>query len=313
MQKNTLKNLIIGMSLLLTSLFFVACDEPAKPKKSKALVTVSTFILQDIASNIAGDTLELFTIVPAGIDIHSFEPTPKIMAKIEESDLLFYNGAGLESWLSGYTFKSRSIAIGNYIKLRSLEKNEHDTHAHHDHQCAHTTLDPHIWFDIKNMKRAANIMTYEFITLLPQHKGLYLENRDRYIDMLNALDELHKEKLKSCKLDTIITDHNAFSYLSDKYHFNIKTLSGLSPDTEVSPKDIIRIMEDVKTHKVPVVFFENFGSDKSMKNLASQVNVKVDSLHPLGNITKDDADKKRSYEEIMKENLEKISKALICQ
>jgi zinc transport system substrate-binding protein len=163
------------------------------------------------------------------------------------------------------------------------------------------------------MKHIAEIITYELITLAPKNKDLYLANRDAYVQKLDALDALYKSTLQSCKLKTIITNHNAFSYLSDKYDFEIETLNGLSPDKEVSPKDVIRVLESVKKHKVPVVFFENFASSKSMQSIAGEANVEIDSLHPLGNITKDDLDANRTYEDIMKENLEKIAKALHCQ
>ncbi|MFT5662289.1 MAG: zinc transport system substrate-binding protein [Sulfurimonas sp.] len=314
MKKSSIRTLTLIISTFMVSFFFLGCNETQKTKNPKTIVSLSSFALYDIAKNIAGDTIELVNIVPFGVGIHSYEPTPKIMAKIEQSNLVLYNGAGLEPWLSSFDFKNRAVGMGDYIPLRKLSKDEdHKEHSHDGHACSHTVLDPHIWFDIQNMKRMTNIITYEFISLKPENKDLYLLNRDRYIDMLSQLEKLHQSKLQSCKLDTIITDHNAFSYLSKKYGFHVKTLSGFSPDVEVSPKDIIRVMNDIKKYNLSVVFFENFGSDKSMKSLASESNVTIDSLHPLGNITKNDADLKRTYEDIMKENLEKISKALICQ
>lgn len=314
MKRNIITTSIMTLSIFLVSFLFTACSKTHEAKKSKALVSLSTFVLYDIASHIVDDTIELVKIIPSGVDIHSFEPTPKVMAQIEKSDIVFFNGAGLEPWISSFTFENKSVAIAEYIKLQSLSEGEAEEHKHeHGEACLHGALDPHIWFDIENMKRTTEIMTYEFISLQPQHKDLYIENREKYIAMLENLDALYKSKLHSCALDTIITDHNAFSYLSSKYSFNVKTLSGLSPDAEVSPKDMIRIIKNVQEFKVPVVFFENFSSDKAMKSLAAQVNVSVDSLHPLGNVTKDDVVMNRSYEVIMKENLDKIAKALVCR
>lgn len=314
MKKSIIRTFTILISTFMIAFLFVGCDEKPKVKKAKNIVAVSSFALYDIANHISGNTIELINIVPFGVGIHSYEPTPKIMAKIEQSDLVLYNGAGLEPWLSSFHFKNRAIGMGNYIPLRNLSK-EHPAqeHSHDGHKCSHTVMDPHIWFDIENMKRMTDIITYEFITLKPENKNVYLRNRDAYIEMLRELKKLYQSKLQSCKLDTIITDHNAFSYLSSKYNFNVKTLSGFSPDVEVSPKDIIRVMSEIKKHELAIVFFENFGSDKSMKSLALESNVKIDSLHPLGNITKSDAELSRTYEDIMKENLDKISKALICQ
>lgn len=313
MKKYTFRNLFFTINILFLSLFFTSCEDKITVENSKKIVVVSTFVLFDIAKHISGDTLELLKIIPNGVDVHTYEPTPKIMAKVEHSDLIIYSGAGLEPWLTSFNFKSRAIGIGNYIRLRSLNENEFDGHSHHDHQCAHSTLDPHFWLDVENMKKAADIITYEFISLQPKNKELYLQNRDRYLNMLINLDNLYKKRLASCAIDTIITNHNAFSYLSSKYNFHVKSLSGLSPQTESSPKDIIRIINDVNNFNAPVVFYENFQSDKAMKSLAEQTNVKIDTLHTLGNITKDDAKKNLTYNDIMLENLEKITEALICR
>lgn len=315
MKRKIITTSIITLSIFLVSFLFTACSKTHEEKKSKVLVSLSTFVLYDIASHIVDDTIELVKIIPAGVDIHSFEPTPKVMAQIEKSDIVFFNGAGLEPWISSFTFENKSVPVAKYIKLRKLSEpsEKHEEHAHHGGTCSHGALDPHIWFDIEKMKRTTEIMTYEFISLQPQHKDLYIENREKYIAMLENLDALYKSKLQSCTLDTIITDHNAFSYLSSKYGFNVKTLSGLSPDAEVSPKDMIRVINNVREFEVPVVFFENFSSDKAMKSLATQANVALDSLHPLGNVTKDDVAMNRTYEAIMKENLDKIAKALVCR
>lgn len=312
-----MRTLIILASTLFIGFITQGCCENKDLKtstNSKPIVSLSSFALYDIAKHIAGDTVELINIVPFGVNIHSYEPTPKIMAKIEMSDLVLYNGAGLEPWLASFHFTNKAVSMGNYLSLRKLTKNEHHkSHSHEGHNCSHTIADPHIWFDIQNMKKITDIVMYEFITLKPENKDLYIKNRDKYINMLTDLDLLYQRKLQVCKSDTIITDHNAFSYLSSNYGFHVKTLSGLSPDAEVSPKDIIRIMDNVKEYNLSIVFFEHFSSDKSMKSLAAESNIELDSLHPLGNITKEEAEQRRTYEDIMKENLKKISKALVCQ
>ena len=311
MEINKITKAFVTISIFVIPFMFLSCSQEKTIKKSKPRVALSTFVLFDIANHIAQDKMELVRIIPAGVGIHSFEPTPQTIANIETSDLVLYNGAGLEPWLDSFTFKNRAVGVGNYIRLQHLTEEEH---SHDDHSaCSHSKFDPHIWFDIDNMKQITQIIAYEFIALDPKNKTSYLDNREAYIEMLNRLDLAYKNKLQSCSLDTIVTNHNAFSYLATKYGFDIKTLSGLSPEAEVSPKDVIRVMKDIQTNNIDVVFFEDFGSDKAMKSLAKQVSVKVDSLHPLGNITKDDVAKNYTYEDIMLKNLEKISGALHCQ
>ncbi len=304
---------ILIIALFLLQMFVSKEDAKTQKQDEKPVIALSTFSLYDIATHIAKDNFEIVKIVPVGVDLHSYEPTPKMMAKIDRSALVVYSGAGLEPWTGAFKFKSRVIDMSKFVNLRELESDEHDIHEHHDNQCAHNKIDPHYWLDIENMKKATNLIAAEFIKISPKNKEQFLKNKKSYLVMLDSLDSLYKKELNSCYLDTIIVNHNAFSYLSHEYGFHIKALSGFSPDTQVTPKDMIRVINDVKIHKVSVVFFESFVSDKAIKSLAKEVNVKAETLQPLGNITKDESDKNLSYEDIMKINLIKISKALVCK
>ena len=62
------------------------------------VLAVESF-LADITKNIAGSRLEIETLIPLGLDPHSFEPSPGDVAKIAESDILIINGSGFEEWL----------------------------------------------------------------------------------------------------------------------------------------------------------------------------------------------------------------------
>jgi len=174
-------------------------------------------------------------------------------------------------------------------------------------------VDPHYWLDIDNMKKIVYKITDEFITILPKNKTLYEKNRDNYLIVLDKLKDSYKTKLSSCSKDTIIVNHNAFSYIADKYNFHVESLSGFIPEAQASPKDMIRVIENIKEHNISIIFFESFVSDKPIVSVAKEMNVSVGVLQPIGNITADEAKKKLGYVEIMKNNLTQFSKALECQ
>nr|WP_321267201.1 metal ABC transporter substrate-binding protein [uncultured Sulfurimonas sp.] len=288
-------------------------DANQKPK-----VSLSTFALYDIAKNISQDSIDLIMILPFGVDAHSFEPTPKLMTEIMQSDLVIYSGAGLEPWVDSFDFKSKTIDMSKSVNLLEVKNSDEDEHhEHHDHEHHHhhhdSALDPHYWLDIQNMIIATKLMADEFIQISPKNEALYKENSEKYISKLQSIDAKYKKALLNCKKNTIIVNHNAFSYLSNNYAFNVESLSGLSPDAQPSAKNMVKLIEHVKEHDVKTVFFESFVSDKAMKSIANEAKVDVDVLQPLGNITADEAKMKLSYEDIMLINLKKISKALVCQ
>ena len=309
-----MKNLKIIFVILIATLalllFFVSQETP-KQKEQKPIVSVTTFALYDIVKHIAGDSVEIVHILPFGVDSHSFEPTPQLMAKIEKSTLVIYSGAGLEPWTKGFHFKSKAINMSKYVSLRQLDAVEGEHH--HEGEVTHTTTDPHYWLDFKNMQKATVVITNALSKLLPQNSAYYKKNEKRYIAMLKNLDKQYKERLASCKVDTVVVSHNALGYLSRSYGFHVESLTGLSPEAQPSAKDVTRLMNDIKKDGVTTIFFEHFVNDKVIKRIAKDTHIKIDVFQPLANITKDEADAHLTYEEMMKQNLEKLSKALMCK
>ena len=313
------RNIIFVLVILVFILQMVVTKQDSLSVKdnSKPIISLSTFSLYDITKHIAGDSVDLVMILPFGVDAHSFEPTPKLMAKIQSSALVVYSGAGLEPWIDGFEFKNDVINMSEHVKLRELESKEDKEHGHEEHHhgehCSHSGIDPHYWLDINNMIKSTTIIKDSLVKILPQHKELYEVNTLKYIEMLKNLDSQYRNRIKECKIDTIIVNHNAFSYLSNNYGFNVEALSGLSPDAQPNAQNMIKLIEHVKEHNISTIFFESFVSDKAIKSIASEAKVNVDVLQPLGNITADEADRNASYEDIMNLNLEKISHALECK
>ncbi|WP_294963667.1 metal ABC transporter substrate-binding protein [Sulfurimonas sp.] len=307
------RNIIFVLVVVVFLLQMYVSREDAKleAQNTKPAIALSTFALYDIAKSISQETLDLVMILPLGVDAHSFEPTPKLMAKILGSELIVYSGAGLEPWTKSFEFKSKVIDMSKSVKL--LEPDAEDEHEEHAHEHGDETVDPHYWLDIQNMIIATQLISKEFRELSPANADLYKSNSEKYIEKLQSIDAKYKQALQECTKETIIVNHNAFSYLSSRYGFHVEALSGLSPDAQPSAKSMVNLIEHVREYDVKTVFFESFVSDKAMKSIALEAKVSVDVLQPLGNITVDEAEQNLSYEDIMLVNLEKISKALECK
>jgi len=278
-------------------------------KEHKPVVAVSTFALYDISKFLAQDKIEIIHILPFGVDPHSFEPTPKLMAKIEKADLVIYSGAGLEPWTHGFHFQHKAIDLSQYVALRHLQKKGVVNHEEHHHN----GIDPHYWLDFTNMKKMTHVIAQAFIHLLPKEKSFFEANEKKYIQSLDELAQKYQEKLSTCKLNTVVISHNALGYVADKYHFKVDSLTGLSPESQPSAKDITRVMQDIKKEHVTTVFFEHFVNEAIVQSVARDSGIVLEVFQPLGNITADEAKQGLTYKDIMYKNLEKLSKALECK
>ena len=286
-------------------------DKTLEQKQSSELsVSVSSFALFDITTAIAKNSLHVLSILPFGVDPHSYEPTPRIMAAIEKSNLVIYSGSGLEPWIHNYTFKQKVLNISKLVHLRKLSKEEE--HEHHHAGEDESGVDPHYWLSIENMKIATNAITKELIALKPNNKALYKKREKQYLKGLASLQEKYANALSSCKQKSIVVSHNAYGYLAHEFGFKVISLSGLSPEAQTDAKSMQKIIGTIKKQKILLLFGESFASTKSMQSIANEVGLKVETLDALGNITADEMKKNLSYKDIMEINLHKITKALEC-
>lgn len=307
------KILFVLIIVLFIGLFFTM-DKKNRDSKQKQSVTVSTFALYDIVKHIAGDSVELFKILPVGVDAHDFELTPQLMVKISHSDLVIYSGAGLEPWTHGFDFKNSVIDMSAHVDLEKTEHEDDDEEdEHHEHEHHHGAYDPHYWLSPSNMIRATKVITEALIKLNPTLQKTYIANGNAYISMLKNLDKSFKKKLSTCRQKTVVVNHNAFGYIAQRYGFSVEALTGFSPEAEPSAKDMTRLTQLIEQEQISTIFFESFVSDRVIQSIARDTHLHVDSLQPLANITAAEATAKLNYKDIMSQNIDKIAKALECR
>jgi len=309
----TLKVAVLILILLLAVLFVFMQNEKKSPVSKKPIVSVTTFALYDITKHIAANTMTVVNILPFGVDPHEFEPTPKLMTSVAKSSLFIYSGAGLEPWIHGFRFKHKAINMSKYVKLRKLGTDEIEKNQEHTNEADYKAIDPHYWLDFNNMKIAAKVISKELIALQPKEQALYIKNRDKYINMLERLDEAYKKRLSNCEENSVIISHNALGYVANRYGFHVESLTGLALEAEPSAQMIKKIFQDIHRQGIKTIFYEIFANAKLTKTIAKDANISADTFQPLGNITADEAKEKLTYEDIMKQNLKKLSKALMCK
>lgn len=62
-------------------------------------IYASFYPIYDFTKTIVGDTATVENLMPAGSDLHDFEPSAADLVALHQADMLIYQGAGLEPWL----------------------------------------------------------------------------------------------------------------------------------------------------------------------------------------------------------------------
>ena len=108
----------------------------------KLKVAVTLFPYYDFVRQIAGDQVNLQMVIPAGMDSHSFEPTPADIRTIQHADVLISNGGTMEHWLDETlaaldTTSMTIVTMMDYVDTVEEEIVEGMEDADHDHDHAH--------------------------------------------------------------------------------------------------------------------------------------------------------------------------------
>ena len=114
-------------------------DAPAETVESEPLSVVASFYpLAYLTQEIAGDTLEVTNLIPAGAEPHGYEPTARQMATIESADLLVFQGAGLEPWVESQEeqleSKVKLLEVSEHLELLKTEGHEEEEHDDHEEE-----------------------------------------------------------------------------------------------------------------------------------------------------------------------------------
>lgn len=265
---------------------------PSAAAQGSKLKVVATFsVLEDWLKNIGGDAIELSTIVPAGGDTHSFDPTPEQVAAIADANLIFEIGLGFETWLDDMVKASGTsatrVVVSEGITVRTLTEGEdHDEHEHesdaspesgHDHD--HGDTDPHIWGNVQNAITACGTIA----TALGQGdldlRATFQGAHDAYVGQLGKLDAWVKAQIGTVPADErrIVTSHDALGYYTDAYGIEIvATILGLSTEeAEPSAKQIAELVDQIKAAKVKAMFPENIENPQLLESVAQEAGVKV--------------------------------------
>ncbi|WP_306486691.1 metal ABC transporter substrate-binding protein [Abiotrophia sp.] len=293
---------------LLTVLFCLVPSVSAQDKKLKVVATNS--IIADITKNIAGDKIDLHSIVPVGQDPHEYEPLPDDIKKTTEADLIFYNGINLETggnaWFTKLVENAKRVenkdyfAVSDGVEVIHLE-GEGETGKE----------DPHAWLNLENGVIYAKNIAKHLIEKDPSNKDFYQKNLDDYVAKLEALDKEAKTKFDAIPEEKkmIVTSEGCFKYFSKAYNVPSAYIWEINTEEEGTPDQIRDLVKKLKGSKVSALFVESSVDDRPMKTISSETGIPIYAKIFTDSIAEEGQDGD-SYYSMMKYNLDKISEGL---
>lgn len=331
-----MKKRISILALMMTMIFaFTACAKAeVKNTDGKISVGVTIYPLQYFTERIGGDKVEVFSIIPDGSDAHTFDPKPKDLSNLTNTDIFIYNGLGMEEWIDsiltvveGTEVKVVEASTGIEALPATTEdedhshegetEEEHAAHAdeedvdhsneteeeHADHD--HGAYDPHVWLSLDSAIVQAENIKNSLVEVDSTNKEYYETNFEELKKDLTSLKDEFSEKMASLTNKEFVTGHAAFGYLTNDFGLNQTSISDVFGEGELTPKYLEEIISYAKEKNVKVIFSESTASTKEAETLAKEIGATVEKIYSLE--TKEDD---LNYLDGMRYNLEKIYESL---
>ena len=263
--------IIITLSLTLV-LLLTGCQNNTPEKESDTLkIVATTTMLADLATIIGGEHVTVNGLMGPGIDPHLYQASAGDVTKMQEADVILYNGLHLEGKM-GEIFESLSGQDSTVIRIED-GISEDDLLSTGDDSAIY---DPHIWFDVSLWKDAAKIVTTQLSEANPEHSLDYSKNLEGYLKELETLDTYIKDRVSELPKEqrVLITAHDAFNYFGRAYGFEVKGLQGISTDAEAGTGDVSSLADFIAEKKIKAIFVESSVPPKTIEALQAAVKAK---------------------------------------
>lgn len=297
------KHLRRAVFLILFLMFLPFLSIRSRAEETQKLHLVTTiYPLAELTRAISGDRAEVFQLIPTSAEVHTFQLRPSDLKTLAEADLLISVGAHLEPWLARI---EKSL---NNKKLKTISFFDYLRGINYPGLKAE---DPHLWLDFQADYLLVQKIIEELISLDPSGASFYKERGGELAAELKFLDEAYKQTIGHCQQKyLIIAGHQAFGYLASRYGLEQIALTGPNPESQPSPRRLQEIVNLIKKEQIKAIFYESSTPPAYAQTIARETGVKLYRLSTGVDLSRQEIEKKISFLELMKNNLEILKKGL---
>ena len=215
-----------------------------------------------IDKHVGGERIELVTLVGADQDAHIFQPTPADIQKLARTRLFFINGLGFEGWLKrlqqASRYNGKVVTVTHGIEPLAIKHDDHN--------------DPHIWQDPVRVKQMIGNIAEALSAADPAGATYYRTRATDYRMKIDALLLWAQNEIASVPAAkrVVLTSHDAFGYLGQRFGIRLISPQGVSTETEASARDVARLIRQMKQSGIRAVFMENISNPRLTEQIARE-------------------------------------------
>jgi zinc transport system substrate-binding protein len=290
-------------------LLVTGCAGDPSPAEPTALTVAAAFYpLQYIAEAVGGENVSVIALASPGVEPHDLELSPSAVRQLGSADLALY----LSDFQPAVDDAIASTGVTSFdaasaVTLHEAEHTEEEE-GHEGEEDDHGAFDPHFWLDPTLFATYATAVGQQFAEIDPAHAETYTANAEALVAELTALDESFTAGLAQCSRRDIVTSHEAFAYLAERYNLEQIGIAGIDPETEPSPARLLEVRDFVQQTGTTTIFTESAVNASVAETIANETGATVAVLDPVEFVLDED-----DYATVMARNLESLRGALACE
>ncbi|OAT86964.1 metal ABC transporter substrate-binding protein [Candidatus Arthromitus sp. SFB-turkey] len=267
-------------------LFLTSCT--SSQKQGTLSVVVTSNPNQNLIKYIAQDKADLYSLV-FNSSSHDFEVKPEDIRRIEEADVVFYNGLGLDDKVLEFSNdKSKFIKTTDGVTLIELqeehshnhdeEENNHENNENAaDNHTEETYYDPHVWLSLKEYKIMAKNVLDKLVELDPVNEEFYVKNYNDFVVRADSIYETYKRDFDTLTNKEFVSNHASYGYLARDFGLINSSLYDINNHGEANPQDIQTIVDVIREKNIKLIIGDEFDSNKELETISNEtgVNYKV--------------------------------------
>lgn len=297
---------------ILLCLCLMLCGCTAQPEKphdeTKLQIVCTSFPAYDFAREIAGDRAELTLLIKPGSEVHSYEPTPKDMIRIQESDLFICNGGESEQWAKTLI----TPELNTIYMMDCVDTVEESADGIYNAEDGEPELDEHVWTSPLNAIKISEEICNALCKLDTDNAEAYKTNFTAYKAQLMALDRELRQVIKNSGKHTLVfADRFPMRYFALEYGLDCyAAFPGCSSETEPSAKTVAYLIDRVREDKIPAVLYMEFSNQKMADVICEDTGCKKLPFYSAHSVSAEQFEQGVSYLDLMRINLNSLKEAL---
>ena len=272
--KNISKWMIAMVAVALVAAFISTTEKPfSAGAQSKPTVVVTIAPQAAFVREVAGDRVNIVTVLPPGANHETYSPPPQDMAQMSNAAL--YLALGLPPERANILPKLAEM--NRNMKIIDVQKEVAQSYT--PRFFAPDDQDPHIWLSPKRAILMVQLTARELSLLDPANREFYATNAQQYVGQIEAAEREARELLSPMANRTFIVYHPAFGYFADDYNLTMVALE--EEGKEADPRRMREVIDMAREKGIKIIFYQEDIDGRQSRTFAEELGGRAEKISPM--------------------------------